>query len=401
MAANFLNSYASTLFITGCYDYADRHLGASESQRLWMAAAWGLAYIFISFLAGRITERFGPRASSTWLCGLSVVTGLLGLLAVAMPRVWMVPLVMLPFNLTCSMVWPAVESGLTRTPANMPLSKRISLYNLSWGSAGFLAAFTHGRIETWSYTLVFIIPAAACGLAAVILGIFAVPASMIGAHNVPDTAEGEHELGASGDPAVRRRAQLLLKIAWTTNPLAYTAIYVLIPVMTELCHRAGVSDLILAGMLGAIWFVVRFASFAILGAWPGWHYKLRWQIGPLVALTVSLAAMLLIHDLAVLIICQVVFGASAAILYSASLYYAMHVSSGRGRHAAFHEACIGMGTTAGPLIGALASTGQTGRAMPHIALGVCALLTAGLAVIVWMALAPKTVNLPAARTERP
>jgi hypothetical protein len=110
--------------------------------------------------------------------------------------------------------------------------------------------------------------------------------------------------------------------------------------------------------------------------------------------------MLLIHNLAVLIATQVLFGASAAILYSASLYYAMHVSSGHGGHAAFHEAFIGIGSTAGPLIGALASSGQSGQAMPHIAVGVSILLAAGLAVIIWMALAQNADNLSAAQTER-
>jgi MFS family permease len=398
LVAEFMMSCASVLLITGCYDYAEKVLHATASQRLWLSAAWGFAYIFFSFFGGRVTERFGPRASSAWLCGLTVLTSLVGLLALAIPRLWLVPLVMLPLNLTCTMTWPALESGLTRTPAAMPLSKRIAIYNISWGSAGFLGTFTHGVLESWSYALIFLVPALCAGVAALALSLFAVPAHQIGAQNVPDTAAGEQEID---DPAVRRRANLLLKMAWITNPLSYMAIYVLMPTMTELCHRAGIADLALAAMIGSIWFVVRFACFALAGAWTGWHYKIRWQIGPLLALTAALAAMLLIPNLAVLIAAQILFGASAAILYSASLYYAMHVSSGHGGHAAFHEAVIGIGTTAGPLIGALASTGTPVHAMPRIALAVSALLTAGLAVIVWMSLARKPVNLSAAKLEHP
>jgi MFS family permease len=397
LAAEFGMSYASMLLLTGCYDYAKWELHASPSQRLWISASWGFAYIFFSFLGGRVTEKFGSRASSSWLCGLSVATCLIGLLALAFPLIWVIPLILIPFNLTCTMIWPAIESGLTRSPARMPLARRISYYNLAWGSAGFLATFTHGMLESWWYGLIFVVPAAVCGLAGLTLGVLAVPASMIGTHNVPDTGAGEQELD---DPAVRRRAGRLLKMAWITNPLAYMAIYVLIPVMADLCNLAGVSDLGLAGMLGSIWFVVRFVGFAVAGRWTGWHYKIRWQIGPLVALTGALAAMLLVHNLVVLIACQVVFGAAAAVLYSASLYYAMHVSSGHGGHAAFHEAVIGIGTTAGPLIGAVASTGQSGRAMAPIALGVSALLIAGLAVILWMALGQKSATIDPERTDK-
>ena len=159
-----------------------------------------------------------------------------------------------------------------------------------------------------------------------VLALWAIPQRMIGVHNVPDTAASEHELD---DPAVRRRAGLLLKMAWITNPLAYMAIYVLIPVMRQL---TGINNLALAAVVGSTWFVVRFIGFGLAGTWTGWHYKVRWQIGPLIALTASLAAMLLGNNLTLLIICQIIFGFSAAILYSASLYYSMHVSSGHGGH---------------------------------------------------------------------
>lgn len=391
--AEFLISYASMLLLTGCYDYAEIKLGATPSQRLWISAAWGLAYIFISLLAGRITGRLGPRRAAATFATLSIFTCLAGLTVIVFPRLWLVPLVMLLVNCTTTTIWPALESGLTRSPGRLPLSQRLSLYNIAWGSAGFLATFTHGMLENLPlgdglggrlpFATIFVVAALACGLAAVTLGVFAVPAHRISIDNVPDTAAGEHEME---DPSVRRRAQLLLKMAWIANALSYVAIYVLIPVMTQLVMQTGVRSLAWAGVIGSTWFVVRFFTFALAGKWTAWHYKIRWQIGPLVALAGSLAGMLLIHDLVALIAFQVVFGFSAAMLYSASLYYAMHVSSGHGGHAAFHEAVIGMGTLGGPLIAAVAATGQLDQvAMVRIAVSVSVLLGTGLAAIVWLA----------------
>lgn len=382
IVAEFLISYSSTLILTGCYDWAEHGLHASPSERLFIMALWGLAYIFIAILGGRISEKWGPRRAASSLCGLSILTCLGGLLAIRFPVLWMVPLVMLPFNVTCTMIWPAIESGLTRSPGRMPLSARMSMYNIAWGSAGFLATFTHGWLESLSFRLIFIVPAAACTLAAITLHVWAIPAHMIGGHNPADDVAGEKELD---DPAVRCRAKLLLKMAWITNPLAYVAIYVLIPVMTELAKQAGVTDLGLAGVVGSVWFVVRFGTFAVAGRWTGWHYKVGWQIGPLLALAGSFAGMLVFHNLAALIGLQVVFGFSAAILYSASLYYSMHVSSGHGGHAAFHEAAIGAGTLAGPLVGALAATGKMDQpAMLRIAISVSGILFLGLLAIVYL-----------------
>ena len=332
----------------------------------------------------------GPRRSATTMTALCVITASLGLISLKFQSLWVILAIMLPFNFSCSTIWPAIESGVTRSPGSMPLSTRIAIFNLSWGSAGFAAIFTRGILEEISFAAIFIAPAIACAGASIILHFFAVPAGMIGAHNVPDDPKGEHELD---DPAVRRRAEMLLKMAWIGNALSYTAIYVLLPVMTQIAERAGAPSLAWAGIIGSVWYGTRFLSFAIAGTWTGWHYKIFWQIGPLLGLTLSLAGMLMIHlvpsplAMPVLIALQIVFGFSAAMLYSASLYYAMHVSSGHGGHAAFHEAVIGAGTMAGPLIGALASSSKLDDgAMARITMSVSGFLLLGLGAMIWLAL---------------
>lgn len=382
MIAEFLMSYGSMVLINGCYFFAFKVLKATDSQSQWISAIWGLAYIFISLLGGRISEKFGPRTAAAGMCGLSILTSLAGLFLIRFPYIWVLPLIMFPFNLTCSTVWPAIESGLTRSPGRMPLSKRIALFNLTWSSAAFAATFTYTMLGSISYQLLFIVPAIASALAALALTFWAIPAHMIGTHNVPDTAAGEHELD---DPKVRDRAKTLLKMALLSNPLAYVAIYALIPLMPKLAELNGVHNEAI-GMVGSGWFAARSIGFALAGYLTFWHYKKSWQIGPLIILTLSFAGMLLIHDLAIFIALQILFGLSAAIVYSASLYYSMHVSSGHGGHAAFHEAVVGIGTMAGPLVGALAASGRGSVAdsLPRVAVAVGALLVLGLIRILFM-----------------
>jgi len=374
--AEFLGSYASTLFLGGVYDWAQQQpINAGPSRRLWLSAIWGFAYIFISLLAGKFSERFGPRRSSVSALSMSVLTASLALSSIAFPRYWMLILVMFPFNLTASFIWPAIESGVTRTRAKLNLSSRIMLYNLSWSSAGFAAFFTHGVLEKWSWYTIFAVPAIAVGIGALVLGIFGVRSKDITAQNVP-VASAAHETLSKAD--IARRGQTFLKMAWIGNGFAYLAIYVLFPVTTQLALMAGIKDLATAGYVGSIWFMIRVFAFGALFLWTGWHYRLAWQIGPLVAMAGSLCAMLLFHQLAVFVIGQMVFGISIAVLYSGSLYYAMHVSAGHGGHAAFHEAVIGIGTMVGPTIGALVATGDLdAAAMRKIAAGVTAVLLLG------------------------
>lgn len=383
-AAEFLGSYASTLLLSGVYDWARADpIDAGPAARLWLSAIWGFAYIFISLLAGKSSEKFGPRKSAVGALTLSVLTASLGLSAVTFPRYWMLILVMLPFNLTGSLIWPAIESGVTRTRAKMGLSPRIMLYNLSWSGAGFFAFFTHGVLESWSWYTIFAAPAVSVGLAAAILGIFGARAKDISADFVP-AAQGDHELEK---PEVRARAQTFWRMALIGNGLAYLAVYVLFPVTTQLAKMAGVNDLSAQGYIGSIWFMVRVFAFGALFLWTGWHYRFRWQLGPMLCMAASLCGMLIWHQLAVFIILQMVFGISIAVLYSGSLYYAMHVSAGHGGHAAFHEAVIGMGTMVGPTIGALVATGDFGEsAMKQIAIGATAMLILGTLAMGWMAM---------------
>jgi MFS family permease len=374
----FANSFACTLLTAGCYDYADKVLHALPSQRLWLSAFWGFSYIFIALAAGRVSERWGPRRSVLTMSVACVATAGVGLLAIRVPSLWMVLAVMLPYNFTSTMIWPAVESGLSRAPGGLRLTSRMSLYNLSWGSSGFLAFFVRGALERGWWGNIFVVPAGASLVGFLLLAAFSDRTDLRIARPVEDDPSAAHELDS---PRMRERAKTLLHMAWIANALAYVAINVLIPVMLRLADLADVKDLAAAGAITSVWPFMRFAGFAVAWMWTGWHYKARWLVGAQGALAVTFLLMLTVHTLPVLLAAQVVFGGSVALVYSSSLYYAMHVSSGHGGHAGFHEALIGMGVAVGPTIGALAGAGDMGQdAVWRIGVGVTALLAAGTIV---------------------
>jgi len=352
-SAEALNSYAATLLTSGCYWFAARVIHASPAQGLWLSAAWGAAYVFISLLAGKLTERWGPRTMIVrMICG-TIVTTAGGLLVLGWPSIWALLLIMLLFNFTSSQLWPALESAITRSPGRLPLSSRIALYNLTWSATAFLGFLTVGTLANLWWGWVFVLPALASSCSVFIILRWAIPAALIGAQQVGDSA-------AADDPtaAAVQRARTLLHMAWIGNALAYVAINVLIPVIPTLTKVAGFGSLAAGAAIASLWPLSRTAGFGIAWYWKGWHFKVRWLLAAQATLTVCFALLLLRPNPLTLVCTQIVFGLATAFVYASSLYYAMHVSDGAGGHAGMHEALIGVGIAIGPAIGALAGTGS-------------------------------------------
>jgi MFS family permease len=192
---------------------------------------------------------------------------------------------------------------------------------------------------------------------------------------------------------MKKRATTLLHMAWIGNALAYVGINVLTPVQTKLADDAnvghlaaniGMGSLALAGFVTSVWGLTRAAGFLLAGKWTGWHYKARWLVGAQLALAASFLLMLLIPNIWLLIATQILFGLSTALIYSSSLYYAMHTSEGSGGHAGLHEALIGLGIFVGPAVGALAGgDARDTAALTRIAWSVTTVLLLG-ALAMWI-----------------
>jgi len=378
-AIEFLNSYAATLFCTGAYDFADHELHVTPSMRLWLSAAWGFAYIFISLQSGRLSERFGPRSVVRTMILLCIASTLLPLLTLHFQNIWLLLLLMLPFNFTSSTIWPAIESAISRTRAPMPLNMRTAMYNISWGSAGFVSFFTCGALENAWWGNIFLVPSLCSLLSITLFFLFAPPASAISKEHVPQESQHERDIDS---PDMRQRAKTLLLMAWIGNALAFVAINVLLPVKMRLATEAGITNLTSQGFITSVWALTRVLGFALLWKWSGWHYKARWLLGAQLALWISFVLFIVINTVPMLFTMQILFGLATATVYSSSLYYAMHVSEGHGGHAGIHEALIGLGTCIGPAVGALAGGNARGHdALTRIAIGVSFVMAAGISAM--------------------
>ena len=143
-----------------------------------------------------------------------------------------------------------------------------------------------------------------------------------------------------------------LKMAWLSNPFAYVAVNTLIAVVPSLAGKFSLSAT-QAGWLASTWCFGRFAAFAILWKWTGWHYRFRWLLASFIVLVLSFGTILLAPQLWEVIAAQIFFGFAVGHIYYSSLFYSMDVGETKGEHGGLHEAAIGAGIFAGPAVGAL------------------------------------------------
>jgi predicted MFS family arabinose efflux permease len=133
----------------------------------------------------------------------------------------------------------------------------------------------------------------------------------------------------------------------------------------------------------------RFAAFALLWQWSGWHYRFRWLLGAFLLLIASVVAILLAHELWIVVLAQIFFGLATGLIYYSSLFYSMDAGDSKGEHGGLHEAFIGAGICFGPAFGAAAL--QLAPQNPNAGVwAVSGLLVCGLMGLIWLRL--KTPN---------
>jgi predicted MFS family arabinose efflux permease len=271
-------------------------------------------------------------------------------------------------------IWPVLEA-LVSEGANA--ARAVGFYNMTWAVNNASAFFIGGSlIEKFGYQTIFYVP----------LGFMVLQFVMVfrleTMHDGATVAAAENNASAQASPAPPDRAKNFQRMAWLANPFAYIAINTLIAVLPGIAAKFHLSTS-MAGIVCSLWCFARVAAFFTLWHWPGWHYKFRWLVGAFALLIVSFAGILRVHDLAIVLIAQMVFGAAIGLIYYSSLFYAMDASEAKSEHGGIHEAAIGVGNCLGPAAGAAALwlAPQT----PGVgAWTVSGLLTLGLGGLCWM-----------------
>jgi hypothetical protein len=348
------HSFASTYFFTYFLFKLRDTYGFTDWGNLLVGVVYGAVFSGCAWIGGRLGQsrgfywalRAGFLGMAAGLCIGWVWNSLAGLLLGG--AVW---------TAAMCLTWANLEALVSVGESESDLPNRVGLYNVVWaGTAGVAVLWGGWLLKTLGATSLFWFPAA------VHAAQWIATKPMRGLHEkfMATAPKVSTEHVSEGDAA---HAACFQRLAWVSNAAGYMAINTLVVLSPGITGRLGL-DTATGGAVMSWWLHARTAGFAVLWAWKGWHYNIRWFSSAYLVMAVALWVILSGASLAAVAGGQVVLGLCLALFYYSSLYYAMDGSKTHGVHGGTHEALLGLGIMGGPAVAALGTVvaGQGGPA---------------------------------------
>ncbi len=359
LAFTFLNSLGTGAVTTGLFFLTKAAFDFGPIKNFLLAALMGAAYIAGAAGAApglRLLARRSSRVSTRGvvatlmlalaaLCALPLAAGVVtGIKPAPEWSAWVFGLVYLPLT---GILWPIVESYLSGGRRGQGLRKATGAFNICWSGALVVAYWAMAPLLEGRALLVIL------GLG--VIHLICLPIGWRMGQEPGRHLEEDHEPHPGNYPALLRVFRILL-------PMSYVVLASLAPYLPDALDRLGVAPL-WAPVVASIWLLTRVLTFWGLERWQGWHG--RWSI-PVVATTLLLLGFALAVlsplfgpmtesglglGLPAMVLGLIVFGIAHATIYCGALYYGLEVGQAQVDAGGWHEALIGVGYTAGPLLG--------------------------------------------------
>ena len=323
-------SIAGGIVSHGVYFLARQAYGFTDRQNLLLAVAVFLPYVPAALLAGPVGKRVGYRRA---ILALNAICALAGLALASTPPAAALWILAPVYNGAAGMFWPLVEGYVAGGRQGRDLHRTIGAFNLTWSAALAPAMWIVGGLGD-SMTATFgalVALHVAVGLAALRLD----PAP-------PGHVEARHAPSPPSYQGLLRACRVLL-------PLSYMVMDALAPLLPTVWSRAGVAPA-LGAALSSTWMLARFFAFLGLFFWSGWRGRGAFLVVGTAALLAGFGLVLGVPSLGAAMIGLVIFGAGQGALYYAALYYAMAAGGDAVESGGTHEAVIGAGYLAGPML---------------------------------------------------
>lgn len=374
-----MNTLATCYYFNYLFFFLRDRFGFGDRENLWVTALHGFIYVFAAVQCGKFAQRRGYLKSLK--IGFAGLAGLMVLGAFLDDKYALLG-VLAAYSVVLLFTWPALEALTSERESQAGTLQMVGVYNCTWAGAAALAYFTGGKLyDAFGKAAIFWLPA-------VIFFAQWLLARWLEKHHdavLARTPEPPKEIHHTPEAAAYQQPvqpEAFLKMAWLANPFAYIAINTLFAVMPGVAKNLELSPT-QVGLFCSLWLFGRFAAFAVMWKWPGWHYRFRWLFIGFVLLIVSFTAILLAQVLWIVIVAQVFFGLGVGLIYYSSLFYSMDAGDSKGEHGGLHEAFIGIGICLGPAVGAAAL--QFLPQHPDAgAWAVSGLLVLGLVALLWM-----------------
>ena len=320
------------------YFFAQDRLGFTSADNLWLALAFGAAYVIGALgshsLARRVSEK--PLLVAL-LCGQTVAHAAMG--------VWPVTGVVFAGStvLGCmqGMKWPLVETYISAGLGQKQTASAIGRFNIAWASAGPLALLAAGPIIRFCPPGLFVLPAVLNGVSLWLTRPLARSPVHLPANHPERPAGGQ----------MARLAALLTASRWLLL-VSYAAMWILAAMMPDIFRDLGFGIVAATALAGLI-DLLRLGAFVGLQRYTGWHGRMATLVAGMIGLPIGFFAVAFGRVTGVVVAGEVAFGLAAGMVYYAALYYAMVVKNASVDAGGGHEGLIGLGFAIGPAAGLL------------------------------------------------
>ena len=335
MALSFLCSLGTGSLWTGVPFVAEHDFHFTKAENMWLAIGESTIYAIVAFFSGDLLRLLRKAASPR-----AVLAGIL-LFTLAMCLVTLSGTVLglvctsLGVSAASAMMWPIVESYLSSGRHGHGLRSAVGVFNIVWTSATAAGLILMAPVFTTEHSRIAIVAIGpVCALGIAFLPWF--PAS--------PPPHLEHGLPPAVPPVYRP----LRAASRALLPTSYLLVGTLGPMLPYITGAIGVAPEWQTPTT-SMWHVVR--VFAMLAMWRLHFWHGRWATLAAGAALMGFGFLLAMGSggLAALLIALAAFGAGHAVLYYASLYYAMSVGHAEVEAGGTFEALIGMGYISGPI----------------------------------------------------
>ncbi len=345
-------------------------LGAGPTLLGLLGAVGGATYTILCLCSGAVADRFGPRRITRLAAALMIVVWL----AMAMAgRIELLLGLAVASGATMALFWPSLMVWVADLSSGQArgLGRALGMFNLSWAS-GVLGGFViAGALWDWVGQASFYCSVAGGLLILILLQLTPGGASRGGEHT-PDQPT------ALPRPALGRRLRIAGRVGVFASFFCTGMVRALFPKLGE---ALGYSSALVGWAVGMPHFsaMVVFALARITGRWQYRSWKL-WLAVPAGVVGMVLATSS--HTPWQFLLGFSLVGVCGGISYLSSQFYGLHQPEHRrGASMRHHEAVVGAGVVAGPLLGGLVAD-YTDWLPAAFALAAGVMVIAGLVQIV-------------------
>jgi MFS family permease len=342
-------------------------LGASATQLGWLGAVWIGVYGAVALVTGRHSDRVGHRKLALIGC---LISGSMAFVCSLTTQIGLLLLVSAFFGGGLAFFWPSIIAWLGEGLHGHKLAVRLTIFSVAWNLGLLLGFILSGVLFKYGPKLAFYASASSILLIAILLLLPTKP--LENSNEPPDTVPAPHIPKGRG----------FRKTAWLANFATNFALAGTTALFPQLATHVGISadvhGALLAAGRGAA--LVAFVALQLLVFW-------RTRLWPLWVAQLACAASLVWMGLAnttwMFAAAWIIGGTVSGYAYQASIYFTLEEMTEKGKGSGFHEAIIGTGMFAGPVLAGWVGSHHSLRTPYFFCAAILGLLVVAQMILVW------------------